>query len=37
MKWLSGKGGSRRELGHGALAERALRQVLPADSQFTTR
>jgi len=32
-----GKGGSRRELGHGALAERALRQVLPAESQFTTR
>jgi len=32
-----GKGGSRRELGHGALAERALRQVLPAGTQFTVR
>jgi len=32
-----GKGGARRELGHGALAERALRQVLPGDSQFTIR
>ena len=32
-----GKGGSRRELGHGALAERALRQVLLPDNQFTVR
>ena len=32
-----GKGGARRDLGHGALAERALRQVLPNDSQFVVR
>jgi len=32
-----GRGGSRRELGHGALAERAIRQVLPTGNQFTTR
>ena len=32
-----GRGGSRRELGHGALAEKALRQVLPAGTQFTIR
>ncbi len=31
-KMLRGTG--RREVGHGALAERALRQVLPAESQF---
>ncbi|BFZ12033.1 hypothetical protein BsWGS_15072 [Bradybaena similaris] len=27
----------RRELGHGALAERGLRAILPAESEFTTR
>ena len=27
----------RRELGHGALAERALRQILPEETEFTTR
>jgi len=35
-----GRGGGsmgRRELGHGALAERALRQVLPEETEFTTR
>jgi polyribonucleotide nucleotidyltransferase len=31
-KFLRGPG--RREIGHGALAERALRQVLPADDKF---
>jgi polyribonucleotide nucleotidyltransferase len=28
------RGASRREIGHGALAERALRPVLPAEDQF---
>ena len=32
-----GRGGSRRELGHGALAEKALRQVLPSGTPFTIR
>ena len=35
-----GRGGGsmgRRELGHGALAERALRQILPDETEFTTR
>jgi len=30
-------GGNRRELGHGALAEKALRPVMPSDFPFTTR
>lgn len=34
-----GKSGGfgRREIGHGALAERALRPIVPVESQFTTR
>ncbi len=28
------RGASRREIGHGALAERALRQVIPAEADF---
>lgn len=32
-----GPGFGRREIGHGALAERALRPVVPKDSLFTTR
>ena len=32
-----GGAGNRRELGHGALAERALRQVMPEQTDFTTR
>ncbi|HEU4382641.1 MAG TPA: polyribonucleotide nucleotidyltransferase [Anaeromyxobacteraceae bacterium] len=32
VKFLRGPG--RREIGHGALAERALRQVLPAEDKF---
>ena len=28
------RGPGRREIGHGALAERALRQVLPAEDKF---
>ena len=32
----SGGGANRRETGHGALAERALRQVVP-DSEWTVR
>ena len=30
-------GANRREMGHGALAERALRQVIPASSPWTVR
>ncbi|GFR74715.1 polyribonucleotide nucleotidyltransferase 1, mitochondrial [Elysia marginata] len=34
----TGRGGiGRRELGHGALAERGLKAVLPSESDFTTR
>ena len=32
-----GKGSHRRELGHGALAEKALRPVVPSDHPFTIR
>lgn len=34
-----GKGGSamRREIGHGALAERALRSIIPSNFPFTIR
>ena len=32
-----GGGANRRETGHGALAERALRQVIPADHPWTVR
>ncbi|GFO35360.1 polyribonucleotide nucleotidyltransferase [Plakobranchus ocellatus] len=34
----TGRGGiGRRELGHGALAERGLKAILPSESDFTTR
>ncbi|KAK3738909.1 hypothetical protein RRG08_006477 [Elysia crispata] len=34
----TGRGGiGRRELGHGALAERGLKAVMPSESEFTTR
>ncbi|CAG5132916.1 unnamed protein product, partial [Candidula unifasciata] len=34
----TGKGGiGRREMGHGALAERGLKAILPEESEFTTR
>ena len=32
-----GRGSQRRELGHGALAEKALRPVVPQDHPFTVR
>jgi len=32
-----GAGANRREMGHGALAERALKQVVPDNRQFTVR
>ena len=32
-----GAGANRREMGHGALAEKALKQVMPDNQQFMVR
>ena len=37
VRSTGGGGANRRETGHGALAERALRQVVPEDNQWTVR